>query len=172
MALEKSKIKLETWNEKAQATRQLNTENISLPVETEKRLDEMVSLGLPLSNLAQAHKWRADVLAKQDAGCSDKAEHLVNVEADHGTDLQKVARHNVDWASAKEFKEHSAEEKMDAERTSRRHMWASGCEDAFQPSYRTESFASAALADLRTPSTRGQPFGRIHQAQCGKSGRS
>jgi len=54
---------------------------------------------------------RADVFYVQEGtGLSVKPGDLVIVEADRGTDLGTVARDNVDWASAKEMKEHYAEE--------------------------------------------------------------
>jgi hypothetical protein len=54
---------------------------------------------------------RADVFYVQEGtGLSVKPGDLVIVEADRGTDLGTVARDNVDWASAKELKEHYAEE--------------------------------------------------------------
>ena len=54
---------------------------------------------------------RADVFYVQEGtGLSVKPGDLVIVEADRGTDLGTVARDNVDWAQAKELKEHYAEE--------------------------------------------------------------
>ena len=54
---------------------------------------------------------RADVFYVQEGtGLSVKPGDLVIVEADRGTDLGTVARDNVDWTSAKELKEHYAEE--------------------------------------------------------------
>lgn len=54
---------------------------------------------------------RADVFYVQEGtGLSVKPGDLVIVEADRGTDLGTVARDNVDWASAKDLKEHYAEE--------------------------------------------------------------
>jgi hypothetical protein len=54
---------------------------------------------------------RADVFYVQEGtGLSVKPGDLVIVEADRGTDLGTVARDNVDWATAKELKEHYAEE--------------------------------------------------------------
>ena len=54
---------------------------------------------------------RADVFYVQEGtGLSVKPGDLVIVEADRGTDLGTVARDNVDWSSAKELKEHYAEE--------------------------------------------------------------
>lgn len=54
---------------------------------------------------------RADVFYVQEGtGLAVKPGDLVIVEADRGTDLGTVARDNVDWASAKELKEHYAEE--------------------------------------------------------------
>jgi hypothetical protein len=54
---------------------------------------------------------RADVFYVQEGtGLSVKPGDLVIVEADRGTDLGTVARDNVDWAAAKELKEHYAEE--------------------------------------------------------------
>ncbi|CAG8954834.1 hypothetical protein HYFRA_00008519 [Hymenoscyphus fraxineus] len=54
---------------------------------------------------------RADVFYVQEGtGLSVKPGDLVIVEADRGTDLGTVARDNVDWAEAKELKEHYAEE--------------------------------------------------------------
>jgi hypothetical protein len=54
---------------------------------------------------------RADVFYVQEGtGLSVKPGDLVIVEADRGTDLGTVARDNVDWTTAKELKEHYAEE--------------------------------------------------------------
>lgn len=54
---------------------------------------------------------RADVFYVQEGtGLSIKPGDLVIVEADRGTDLGTVAKDNVDWATAKELKEHYAEE--------------------------------------------------------------
>jgi cell fate regulator YaaT (PSP1 superfamily) len=54
---------------------------------------------------------RADVFYVQEGtGLSVKPGDLVIVEADRGTDLGTVAKDNVDWATAKELKEHYAEE--------------------------------------------------------------
>lgn len=54
---------------------------------------------------------RADVFYIQEGtGLSVKPGDLVIVEADRGTDLGTVARHNVDWQTAKDLKEHYAEE--------------------------------------------------------------
>lgn len=54
---------------------------------------------------------RADVFYVQEGtGLSVKPGDLVIVEADRGTDLGTVAQDNVDWAQAKELKEHYAEE--------------------------------------------------------------
>lgn len=54
---------------------------------------------------------RADVFYIQEGtGLSVKPGDLVIVEADRGTDLGTVAKDNVDWAQAKELKEHYAEE--------------------------------------------------------------
>lgn len=54
---------------------------------------------------------RADVFYVQEGtGLSVKPGDLVIVEADRGTDLGTVARDNIDWATAKELKEHYAEE--------------------------------------------------------------
>jgi hypothetical protein len=54
---------------------------------------------------------RADVFYVQEGtGLSVKPGDLVIVEADRGTDLGTVAKDNVDWASAKDLKEHYAEE--------------------------------------------------------------
>lgn len=54
---------------------------------------------------------RADVFYVQEGtGLSVKPGDLVIVEADRGTDLGTVARDNIDWATAKEMKEHYAEE--------------------------------------------------------------
>ncbi|TVY17704.1 Uncharacterized protein LARI1_G003234 [Lachnellula arida] len=54
---------------------------------------------------------RADVFYVQEGtGLSVKPGDLVIVEADRGTDLGTVARDQVDWTSAKELKEHYAEE--------------------------------------------------------------
>ncbi|KAG9229606.1 hypothetical protein BJ875DRAFT_488759 [Amylocarpus encephaloides] len=54
---------------------------------------------------------RADVFYVQEGtGLSVKPGDLVIVEADRGTDLGTVARDNVDWSSAKDLKEHYAEE--------------------------------------------------------------
>ncbi|KAK0674726.1 hypothetical protein QBC41DRAFT_5018 [Cercophora samala] len=54
---------------------------------------------------------RADVFYIQEGtGLSVKPGDLVIVEADRGTDLGTVARDNVDWQTAKEAKEHYAEE--------------------------------------------------------------
>ncbi|KXH66112.1 hypothetical protein CSAL01_09165 [Colletotrichum salicis] len=54
---------------------------------------------------------RADVFYIQEGtGLSVKPGDLVIVEADRGTDLGTVARDNVDWQTAKELKEHYAEE--------------------------------------------------------------
>ena len=54
---------------------------------------------------------RADVFYVQEGtGLSVKPGDLVIVEADRGTDLGTVAKDNVDWTTAKELKEHYAEE--------------------------------------------------------------
>ncbi|KAI0406309.1 hypothetical protein F4802DRAFT_606296 [Xylaria palmicola] len=54
---------------------------------------------------------RADVFYIQEGtGLNVKPGDLVIVEADRGTDLGTVARENVDWQTAKELKEHYAEE--------------------------------------------------------------
>lgn len=54
---------------------------------------------------------RADVFYIQEGtGLSVKPGDLVIVEADRGTDLGTVAKENVDWQTAKELKEHYAEE--------------------------------------------------------------
>ncbi|KAH7407557.1 hypothetical protein BKA64DRAFT_571674 [Cadophora sp. MPI-SDFR-AT-0126] len=54
---------------------------------------------------------RADVFYVQEGtGLAVKPGDLVIVEADRGTDLGTVARDNVDWNTAKELKEHYAEE--------------------------------------------------------------
>ncbi|KAI9049889.1 hypothetical protein LZ554_006037 [Drepanopeziza brunnea f. sp. 'monogermtubi'] len=54
---------------------------------------------------------RADVFYVQEGtGLAVKPGDLVIVEADRGTDLGTVARDNVDWSSAKDLKEHYAEE--------------------------------------------------------------
>lgn len=54
---------------------------------------------------------RSDVFYIQEGtGLEVKAGDLVIVDADRGTDLGTVARENVDWAMAKELKEHYAEE--------------------------------------------------------------
>ncbi|KAI0205517.1 hypothetical protein F4808DRAFT_455743 [Astrocystis sublimbata] len=54
---------------------------------------------------------RADVFYIQEGtGLTVKAGDLVIVEADRGTDLGTVAKENVDWQTAKELKEHYAEE--------------------------------------------------------------
>jgi hypothetical protein len=54
---------------------------------------------------------RADVFYIQEGtGLTVKPGDLVIVEADRGTDLGTVAKSNVDWQSAKELKEHYAEE--------------------------------------------------------------
>ncbi|KAH8907066.1 hypothetical protein BR93DRAFT_879358 [Coniochaeta sp. PMI_546] len=54
---------------------------------------------------------RADVFYIQEGtGLTVKVGDLVIVEADRGTDLGTVAKDNVDWQSAKELKEHYAEE--------------------------------------------------------------
>ena len=54
---------------------------------------------------------RADVFYVQEGtGLSVKPGDLVIVEADRGTDLGTVARDNVDWSTAKDLKEHYAEE--------------------------------------------------------------
>ncbi|CAM1504142.1 Fc.00g017330.m01.CDS01 [Cosmosporella sp. VM-42] len=54
---------------------------------------------------------RADVFYIQEGtGLTVKPGDLVIVEADRGTDLGTVAKDNVDWAAAKELKEHYAEE--------------------------------------------------------------
>ncbi|KUJ18238.1 uncharacterized protein LY89DRAFT_43029 [Mollisia scopiformis] len=54
---------------------------------------------------------RADVFYVQEGtGLSVKPGDLVIVEADRGTDLGTVAKDNVDWATAKDLKEHYAEE--------------------------------------------------------------
>lgn len=54
---------------------------------------------------------RADVFYIQEGtGLTVKPGDLVIVEADRGTDLGTVAKDNVDWAAAKELKEHFAEE--------------------------------------------------------------
>ncbi|KAK3683796.1 hypothetical protein B0T22DRAFT_385567 [Podospora appendiculata] len=54
---------------------------------------------------------RADVFYIQEGtGLSVKPGDLVIVEADRGTDLGTVAKYNVDWQTAKELKEHYAEE--------------------------------------------------------------
>lgn len=54
---------------------------------------------------------RADVFYIQEGtGLSIKPGDLVIVEADRGTDLGTVAQSNVDWKTAKELKDHYAEE--------------------------------------------------------------
>lgn len=54
---------------------------------------------------------RADVFYIQEGtGLTVKPGDLVIVEADRGTDLGTVAKDNVDWQTAKELKEHYAEE--------------------------------------------------------------
>jgi hypothetical protein len=54
---------------------------------------------------------RADVFYIQEGtGMTVKPGDLVIVEADRGTDLGTVAKDNVDWQTAKEWKEHYAEE--------------------------------------------------------------
>ncbi|KAK5660938.1 hypothetical protein OQA88_12312 [Cercophora sp. LCS_1] len=54
---------------------------------------------------------RADVFYIQEGtGLTVKAGDLVIVEADRGTDLGTVAKCDVDWQTAKELKEHYAEE--------------------------------------------------------------
>ena len=54
---------------------------------------------------------RADVFYIQEGtGLSVKPGDLVIVEADRGTDLGTVAKDNVDWQTAREAKEHYAEE--------------------------------------------------------------
>jgi hypothetical protein len=54
---------------------------------------------------------RADVFYIQEGtGLTVKVGDLVIVEADRGTDLGTVAKDNVDWVTAKELKEHYAEE--------------------------------------------------------------
>lgn len=54
---------------------------------------------------------RADVFYIQEGtGLTVKPGDLVIVEADRGTDLGTVAKDNVDWQSAKDLKEHYAEE--------------------------------------------------------------
>ncbi|KOS22112.1 Uncharacterized protein ESCO_001909 [Escovopsis weberi] len=54
---------------------------------------------------------RADAFYIQEGtGLTVKPGDLVIVEADRGTDLGTVARDNVDWQTAKELKEHYAEE--------------------------------------------------------------
>lgn len=54
---------------------------------------------------------RADVFYIQEGtGLSVKPGDLVIVEADRGTDLGTVAKDNVDWQTARELKEHYAEE--------------------------------------------------------------
>ncbi|KID88475.1 PSP1 domain-containing protein [Metarhizium guizhouense ARSEF 977] len=54
---------------------------------------------------------RADVFYIQEGtGLTVKPGDLVIVEADRGTDLGTVAKVNVDWQTAKELKEHYAEE--------------------------------------------------------------
>lgn len=54
---------------------------------------------------------RADVFYIQEGtGLEVKPGDLVIVEADRGTDLGTVAKDNVDWQSAKDLKEHYAEE--------------------------------------------------------------
>ncbi|KAF4123616.1 Cell fate regulator YaaT, PSP1 superfamily [Geosmithia morbida] len=54
---------------------------------------------------------RADVFYIQEGtGLTVKPGDLVIVEADRGTDLGTVAKGNVDWQTAKELKEHYAEE--------------------------------------------------------------
>ena len=54
---------------------------------------------------------RADVFYIQEGtGLTVKPGDLVIVEADRGTDLGTVAKDNVDWQTAKEMKEHYAEE--------------------------------------------------------------
>jgi hypothetical protein len=54
---------------------------------------------------------RADVFYIQEGtGLTVKPGDLVIVEADRGTDLGTVAKDNVDWATAKDLKEHYAEE--------------------------------------------------------------
>ena len=54
---------------------------------------------------------RADVFYIQEGtGLAVKPGDLVIVEADRGTDLGTVAKDNVDWQTAKDMKEHYAEE--------------------------------------------------------------
>ncbi|KAK0612885.1 hypothetical protein B0T17DRAFT_620272 [Bombardia bombarda] len=54
---------------------------------------------------------RADVFYIQEGtGLTVRPGDLVIVEADRGTDLGTVAKDNVDWQTAKEWKEHYAEE--------------------------------------------------------------
>lgn len=54
---------------------------------------------------------RADVFYIQEGtGLTVKPGDLVIVEADRGTDLGTVAKDNVDWQQAKDWKEHYAEE--------------------------------------------------------------
>lgn len=54
---------------------------------------------------------RADVFYIQEGtGLTVKPGDLVIVEADRGTDLGTVARDNVDWQTAKDLKDHYAEE--------------------------------------------------------------
>lgn len=54
---------------------------------------------------------RADVFYVQEGtGLSVKPGDLVIVEADRGTDLGTVAQDNVEWAQAKDLKDHYAEE--------------------------------------------------------------
>jgi len=54
---------------------------------------------------------RADIFYVQEGtGLAVKPGDLVIVEADRGTDLGTVARDNVNWAAAKDLKEHYAEE--------------------------------------------------------------
>jgi hypothetical protein len=56
-------------------------------------------LGTGNDHLAQARQWRADLLAKNNAGLPEQGD-LVSVEADLGTDLRVVVRDNVDKTSA------------------------------------------------------------------------
>ncbi|KAK3371292.1 hypothetical protein B0T24DRAFT_530349 [Lasiosphaeria ovina] len=54
---------------------------------------------------------RADVFYIQEGtGLNVKPGDLVIVEADRGTDLGTVAKSNIDWQTAKDYKEHYAEE--------------------------------------------------------------
>jgi hypothetical protein len=65
---------------------------------------------------------RADVFYTQEAtGLSVKRGDLVIVDADRGTDLGTVAKDNVDWETAKELKEHYAEE-QDVEYSAHEHF--------------------------------------------------